>query len=266
MNIQISVIVENLAHAPFTAEHGLALLVSCDGRQILFDTGAGEALRPNADFMNIDLDRITDVVLSHGHKDHTGGLAKITPERVWHTPEITISHFSRHPDRPVSNITMPEDSVQVLHSAEQIAVDAFREMIPGVWLTGPIPRISGETAGGPFFHDPEGHHVDVIHDEQAMLFENGFLIQGCCHAGIINTLEYCRKCAPEIHIHSILGGLHLLHAGEERLKQTADYLHQYGVKRLYLMHCTGAGAIDHMKNAGFTVITPAVGECISAEE
>jgi 7,8-dihydropterin-6-yl-methyl-4-(beta-D-ribofuranosyl)aminobenzene 5'-phosphate synthase len=106
----------------------------------------------------------------------------------------------------------------------------------------------------------------VIADEQAMLFENGVLVQGCCHAGIINTLEYCRKCAPEIPVHSIVGGLHLLHADTERLKQTADYLHQYGVEKLYLMHCTGANAIDYMKNAGLTVITPTAGESFSTAE
>ena len=266
MNIQISVIVENLAQPPFVAELGLALLIRCNEHRMLFDTGAGNALLPNAALMNVALKSIRDVVLSHGHKDHTGGLAGLMPERIWHTPEITVPHFSRHPERPVSNISMPDDAVRVLHSAEQIVVDSFRKMMPGVYLTGPIPRISGETAGGPFYHDPEGHCCDVIADEQAMLFENGVLIQGCCHAGIINTLEYCRKCAPEIHVHSIVGGLHLLHADEERLKQTADYLHQNGVKTLYLMHCTGANAIDYMKNAGLTVITPTVGECFSAAE
>lgn len=261
-SFQITVLVENQTPAPFFAEHGLSLLIEHGGHRILFDTGAGHALLHNAQCLNVDLNTVDHVVLSHGHSDHTGGLRLFQPRQIWHAPEITCKHFSRHADRPVSNITMPENCIEAFYTAERQGVAAFQQMLPGIYLTGPIPRVSGETTGGPFFHDPDGMTPDFIPDEQAMLFEHGVLIQGCCHAGIINTLEYCRKCAPQIPVHTIIGGLHLLHAEAERLQRTAEYLHQYGITTLYLMHCTGANAIDYMRTAGFTVLTPCTGERI----
>ena len=44
--------------------------------KILFDTGQGYALVHNARILGIDLALIRKVVLSHGHNDHTGGLAE----------------------------------------------------------------------------------------------------------------------------------------------------------------------------------------------
>ena len=45
---RITDIVDNRTAEGFAAEHGLSLLIEHDGERILFDTGAGAALRPNA--------------------------------------------------------------------------------------------------------------------------------------------------------------------------------------------------------------------------
>jgi len=42
--------------------------------RILFDVGDSDAFLVNAQKMNIDIDNISKVVISHGHDDHTGGL------------------------------------------------------------------------------------------------------------------------------------------------------------------------------------------------
>ena len=46
-----------------------------DGRKLLFDTGQGYALAHNARIMGCDLKQVSDLILSHGHYDHAGGLA-----------------------------------------------------------------------------------------------------------------------------------------------------------------------------------------------
>jgi len=76
---------------------------------------------------------------------------------------------------------------------------------------------------------------------------DGTLVQGCCHSGIINTLEYCRRCAPQIRIRTVIGGLHLLNASPERLRRTAEYLQQLDLQQLILGHCTGAAAIEYFQ-------------------
>ncbi|MBC8379655.1 MAG: MBL fold metallo-hydrolase [Planctomycetes bacterium] len=41
---------------------------------MLLDTGLGDSLIPNSMRAGVNLNRINKVVLSHGHKDHTGGM------------------------------------------------------------------------------------------------------------------------------------------------------------------------------------------------
>jgi 7,8-dihydropterin-6-yl-methyl-4-(beta-D-ribofuranosyl)aminobenzene 5'-phosphate synthase len=56
-------------------EWGYAALVEVDGKKILFDTGANpDTVLKNAKTLGIDLSDVEDVVVSHHHGDHTGGL------------------------------------------------------------------------------------------------------------------------------------------------------------------------------------------------
>jgi len=76
---KITILCENRASGLFgvTGEHGLAVLIEKNGEKILFDTGQGLSLRGNACALMVDLTAIKKIVLSHGHYDHTGGLAHV---------------------------------------------------------------------------------------------------------------------------------------------------------------------------------------------
>ena len=101
-------------------------------------------------------------------------------------------------------------------------------------------------------------------EEQALLSVNGVLITGCCHAGIINTLEYCRQRQPDIRVHTVVGGLHLRHASAEKLQLVAEYLQKIGMENLYLLHCTGDNAITQLQQLlpGCKVKKVALGETL----
>lgn len=63
-------------------EHGFAALIEPSGGDpLLFDTGQGLTLLHNAHHMNKDLFKVSQVVISHGHYDHTGGLKPLLEER-----------------------------------------------------------------------------------------------------------------------------------------------------------------------------------------
>ena len=68
-------------------EWGFSALVEADGHRILFDTGnRPETVLQNARDLKIDLSTITDVVLSHHHGDHTGGLLVLRQELARNSP------------------------------------------------------------------------------------------------------------------------------------------------------------------------------------
>lgn len=265
--LAVTVLVDNRAAPPLVAEHGLALLLEWRAESFLFDTGAGGALLPNLAQMRIAPESVSRVVLSHGHNDHTGGLCHLTPEEIWFAPGIAVSRCSRHPGQPVRELSLPETGRRVLRQARRHEVRDFTEIRPGLFLTGPIPRNSGEDCGGPFFLDPDGIQPDRIADEQALLSADGTLVQGCCHAGIINTLNYCRARKPEITVRTIIGGLHLRHAAPGRLAQTAAAIRRYGIETLVLLHCTGDDSARHLRQAlpEVAILTPEAGAVFPSE-
>ena len=251
MTTTIHCLVDTLAEAEYMPEFGLSLFIEANGCRILFDTGAGEALILNANRMGLELNSATDIVLSHGHYDHTGGLAKLDPPPqtpVYVGRGVAEPCWSLHDDGTKHRITMPTESQGVLAKCQVHEIGAFTEIHPGMFLTGPIPRASGEDCGGHFFFDELCTRPNLILEEQAFLLASGVLITGCCHAGIINTVEACRKACPDIAIRTIVGGLHLRHASEERLERTASYLASLNLERLVLMHCTGENAAEYLRS------------------
>lgn len=265
--MKLTVLVDNSAAAPWAGEHGLALLLETAAGEILFDTGAGTALLPNARRCGLRPERLRAVVLSHGHSDHSGALGQLLPlapqAELCFGPGADLRRFSRHPGRPVRELTMPGSAREALraHPSERVhPVNAFTEILPGIHLTGPIPRTSGEDCGGPFFLDREGTRPDRLTDEIALLTAEGVLIQGCCHAGILNTLAHCTRHRPEIPVRTLVGGLHLLHAAAERLERTAAALAALQPQQLVLLHCTGSDAVAFLKQRlTCPVLTPGPG-------
>ena len=72
---RITILSTMLADTKGLGEWGFAALVEADGHRLLFDTGARpDTVLANARELGIDLSGVTDVILSHHHGDHTGGL------------------------------------------------------------------------------------------------------------------------------------------------------------------------------------------------
>lgn len=74
--MELTVLVDNNIHTDcdLLGEFGLSLLLEEDYHKIVFDCGSSDVFIKNAYHMNIELWDVTDIVLSHGHNDHTGGL------------------------------------------------------------------------------------------------------------------------------------------------------------------------------------------------
>lgn len=257
--IKITLVVDNEAPPELVAEHGFAAWIDTGNECFLFDTGQGAALIPNAAALGIDLSRARALVLSHGHYDHTGAVRAfldINPDApVIYGHDATIGRFSCRPDeQPPRQIGMAEEVRQALcqlPAERRIVLDVPRYLRPGIGITGPVPRNSTfEDTGGPFYLDPDKAQADPITDDLSLWFETSdglVVLTGCCHSGLVNTVRQAQRISGVTRIRGIIGGLHLLNAGPERLDATVAFLHECAPDFLLPCHCTGAQVIERLR-------------------
>jgi 7,8-dihydropterin-6-yl-methyl-4-(beta-D-ribofuranosyl)aminobenzene 5'-phosphate synthase len=241
-------------------EWGFAALVEVDGRRLLFDTGGRpDTVLANAREMGIDLSDVTDVVLSHNHSDHTTGLLTLRRALAAKNPAA----FSRvHVGRGIfwSRPSAEGEENHMLKVRADLEAAGVRfvehegpaEVLPGVWLTGPVPRIHPErnwsTRGRVV--TPEGLVEDTIPEDQSLVFDTArglVLLAGCGHAGIVNTVEYARKTVRPAPLHAAIGGFHLFPLDDQRLDWTADRLRDAGIENLVGAHCTGIEPVYRLR-------------------
>jgi 7,8-dihydropterin-6-yl-methyl-4-(beta-D-ribofuranosyl)aminobenzene 5'-phosphate synthase len=249
---KITVLVENTASGRgLLGEHGLSYFIEADGRRLLFDTGQGLTLLHNAKQLGVSLENLDAIALSHGHYDHTGGLMAVLdlcqPTDLFLHPAALKLKYS-----PRGEIGCPVKEEEPLKNRVRRLVwtEKPTEIFPGVSLTGAIPRNHLlEDTGGLFWQTPTGTQADLLLDDQALFLDTPagvVVVLGCAHAGVINTLDYIAELTGQKKLHAVIGGMHLLRAGVERLRATVGALEKYEVKVLGANHCTGMAAMAYL--------------------
>lgn len=250
---RVTVLADNCVRGQgLLAEHGLAFWVEIRGQHLLFDTGQGFVLAHNAEKLGLPLERVNAVVLSHGHYDHTGGLAHVlqvaSEARVYAHPSALLPKYARHNDGTIRQIGIPATSKTALreHDDTLTWTRGSTQIADGVFVTGEIPRrTTYEDAGGPFLTGPQGGEPDSLPDDQAVFFESRagtIALLGCAHAGAVNTLRYIHELTGARPIHTVIGGMHLSTAPPERIGHMVRDLRELDVQRLGPAHCTGLAA------------------------
>jgi len=258
MKVDILILVENSTPVPnFQGEYGFAALVTVDGKSYLFDTGSNDALLKNALLAGVDLAHVNDLVISHGHFDHTGGVIPFLQtgrnKRIYAHSNIFVPRYvlSEKLRREIG-VGFKEQEI-ISNGAEFIIVDEFTEIHPAVFVTGEIPRKTDyEDVGGNFWVEDNDKLVpDNISDDMSMVInhpEGLIIISGCAHAGIINTIKYAQMKTGQSKILAFIGGTHLIRASKERLTKTVAALRDYDIKRIIACHCTGFNATVRLYN------------------
>ncbi len=256
-DIRITTLVENTASDPkLLAEHGLSFWIEYGDKKILFDTGQSNILIQNAKTLGINLSEADAIILSHGHYDHTGGLAAVldiaAKAKIYLHPAAIEPKFSRKASGAES-IGMPEDAKKVIRDREVIWTETPTQIFPGVIVTGQVPRINNfEDVGGAFFLDESCRKPDELLDDQTLFIETAkglVIIFGCAHAGVVNTLHLIADLSGKKQFYAVLGGMHLLRASEERIERTETVFRQYNLQRIGPAHCTGGKAVEKFKSA-----------------
>lgn len=248
----ITILVDDRSGLGLNSEHGLALWIEVAGQRILFDTGQGGVLLGNAKKTNIDLSTADAIVLSHGHYDHTVGVAAVLTLALRAT---VFCHFAALRPRysmrgkEARTVGMPEASKEALEALAEDRrhlVGAPMTIAPGIGLTGVIPRDNDfEDTGGPFYLDICGAVPDNLEDDLAMWIETTeglVVVTGCAHAGLVNALDCVRQVSGRKRVRAVIGGFHLAGASEKRLELTAEALKALSPDLIVPCHCTGEKA------------------------
>jgi 7,8-dihydropterin-6-yl-methyl-4-(beta-D-ribofuranosyl)aminobenzene 5'-phosphate synthase len=252
-----------LADGRALGEWGFAALVEADGHRILYDTGAHpDVVLKNAQTLRVDLMQVPDVVLSHSHLDHIGGLITLRQSVLTNVPTaLAFAHVGEGIFYPRSSAPSGtnENSMLAIRSEYERCGGKFaiydrpKELFPGVWLTGPVPRKYPEHnwSGSSWISTPHGEAEDTLPEDMALVCntDSGLVvITGCGHAGVINILDYARAIVRPSRIHALIGGIHLFAAKEEVLNWTAEKMREFGVDNFLGAHCTGIETVYRFRH------------------
>lgn len=233
----------------YIGEWGFSALIEFDGQKILFDTGSRKnTVLQNAKELNIDLNYIKNVYLSHNHKDHTGGLINLKQNfpNSFSTAHVGEGIFYERPSSKGGDHYILQNKGKIKNLGINFVYHKnANQIFPGVWTTGQVPRVYDEknwSKLGKMINSSGDKVEDIIPEDQSLFFdtEDGIvLISGCGHAGIANTLEHIREIIPNRPISRVIGGFHLLKLNNKKLEWTANKMLESGVKFFVGAHCTG---------------------------
>lgn len=253
--MKLTVLVDNntLIDRYFYGEPGVSFFIREGDMNILFDVGYSQAFIKNASKMNINLNNIHSVVISHGHIDHTWGLfylVKLYNEAAiektdFRKPRIIAHQLAFHDKWSSKN-----EKIGSVVSENELGrhFDMALSKEP-VWLTdklaflGEVERTNNFENKMPIgkFENEGGFHEDYVLDDSAMVYKSSkglVIITGCSHSGICNIIEYSKKVCGDNRIYDIIGGFHLLNPEEELLKYTCEYIRDNDISEIHPCHCT----------------------------
>jgi len=247
------------------AEHGLSYHVETQvngsSSSLFFDYGMDPmGMSHNIKILGIDVDKISAMALSHGHFDHWGGLMGFLKKYGNHIPqgtpfyvgdEVFAHRFALRPsDKALTDIgALKRNKIEKSGVIEIIEVREPCGIIPGAYLTGPVPRVTEYETGNPNLLVKRGDRLeqDFFEDELAMVFmvkDRGLVIlSGCAHIGIINIIKHARTITGISKIHAIIGGFHLVNAQNSLIDRYIKDIKGFAPEYIVPTHCTGFEAV-----------------------
>ena len=243
----LTVLIENTKPegSELIAEHGLSILVETSRTKFIFDCGHTGTAFDNAKLLDVDLSEIKIAALSHSHYDHAGGFKKLLDfapiEKIFTGENFWEEKFSNEIYRGCG---FDEKFLSALGIEQVICRDVLR-IDDDAWLVGNFKRrYDFETIPEKFLRGDKKIPDDFSDEIILVLREKDglALVTACAHNGILNIVADVRE-RFSLPIYSVIGGLHLTGATQERISRTLDELKFLGVKKILPCHCSGQNFI-----------------------
>lgn len=238
--MDLTVLVDNNTSASncLIAEHGLSFYIEEDETKLLFDCGSSNAFIKNAYNMQIDLDQVTDIVLSHSHIDHVGGLLRLQAlyQKFKHVGiDFPAKNIIAHPD-----VFKPSESNILDNEASNLSKDDMDKFFNLVLTRKPF-RITPKLMYLGEIPTPRDVTLDYSPDESAVAYKSNeglVILSGCSHSGIDNIIKLAKYITGETKIKTVIGGLYLINKSQEYINYLGEFLRNENVQSIYPCHCT----------------------------
>lgn len=243
------VLVDNNKNGICGIEEGLSVYFDVNGKKILLDTGSSDLFIKNAELLNINLNEVDTVVLSHGHWDHGNGLKQIQGRKVILHPDSFTDRYSVSRNMQYAGLNQELDEM-----SEKFDVIQSREpyvICDSVYFLGQIPRIVDFEGEGNLSTvlDPQTEEKDLTLDDSGIVIrtEGGsIVVSGCAHAGICNTIEHAKQVAKDDRVLAVIGGFHL-RKPDDKVMKTMQYFVDNKIQTLYMGHCNSDEVIQEFE-------------------
>ena len=254
MTVKITTLVEDNQgeNKDLESVHGLSFLIEEDDNKYLFDLAQNDLTVKNAEKLGHDLSQLDKVIISHNHYDHAGGLkdliANFGPQNIIIQQEFfKEKYFFNKGSYKNRGTEYSYDSLLKTGSnIEKISSD-INYLSENVFTAANFERKTDfEKPNKHFYVKDKGQmRLDYFKDEIALGIkspEGLIILLGCSHPGVVNIIASIIKRTGIDNIHCILGGTHLVKAGNERIEKTLKYIKSLDPDCLGLSHCTGQKA------------------------
>jgi len=247
--MKLTVLMDNNTYIDqyYLGEPAVSYYIEDGDVRLLLDCGYSDAFLKNASDMGVDLSKLSCIVFSHGHDDHTRGL-RFLREAV----DLSGVEIIAHPD---CFYPREEDGLGfgAPYLSEEVAGFAKLHLSKDpVWLTARLVYLGQIQDTFDFekrhpigrSHTETGWTDDYCYDDTALAYKTDdglFIITGCSHSGICNIIEQAKRLCGDDRIAGVLGGFHLFDV-DQRLEQTIDYLDDCKIRNFYPCHCVSLKA------------------------